>query len=84
MALVADHHGPDQLVVVLEDQKTGRVPHQLAVNVPVGVVPAPSQFAEGPKRDESLSIARFVLPKHRSHERCLAGTAAYGKPPAVV
>jgi hypothetical protein len=75
VALVADHHGSDQFVIDQENQKISRVPRQLAVNVPGGVVPGSGQLAEGPKRNESLPVPRLVLPKHASHECCLAGAA---------
>lgn len=68
VAFIADHHRPDQFAVVRKNHKIGRVPRQLAVNIPVRVIPRPGQLAQGPKRNKGLPIAGLVLTEHRIHE----------------
>jgi len=71
VALVADHDGPDQLVALFDHEKVVRVSGQLAVDIPVGVVPRAREPADRPERHERLAVARPVRPKHRIHRNCL-------------
>src|ERR1017187_5348321 len=71
VALVANHDGPDQLVALFDHEKVVRVSGQLAVDIPVGVVPRSREPADRPERHERLAVARPVRPKHRIPRNCL-------------
>jgi len=53
VALVANHDGPDQLVALFDHEKVVRVSGQLAVDIPVGVVPRSREPADRPERHEA-------------------------------
>ena len=71
VAFVTNHDRSDQLAALFEHEKVVPVSGQLAVNIPVGVVPWSRELADRPERHERFTVARSVRPEHGVHENCL-------------
>jgi hypothetical protein len=79
MAVVPDHDGPDQSAVFLKYQETVRVDTDLAIDVPMGVIPRARQSAQSPERHEGFGVARPVGSICGGHERSLAYSGYAGE-----
>jgi hypothetical protein len=71
MSVVTNHDGADQLAVVLEDHETVCVDSELAVDIPMSVIPRAGEPAEGPEGYDGFGVVWLVGPECRSHERSL-------------
>jgi hypothetical protein len=71
MSLVTNHDDADQLTVLLEDYETVWVDSELAVDIPMSVIPRAGELAERPERYDALGVVWLEGPACRSHERSL-------------
>jgi hypothetical protein len=67
MAVVTDHDGADQSTVVLQHQKAVGVDTDLALDVPVGIIPRAREPAKSPERHEGFGVAEPVGPTCGGH-----------------
>lgn len=70
MAVVADHHRPDNTAVELEHEQTVFVLSELTADVTFRIIPPPEQPAGSPEGNERLPIGWVIEAKSRTVSRC--------------